>query len=140
MKKEPLDAVKMLAEIAELEKSRDVADSIVNLTAARERLALLEEYLNEYANSARSGSTDIERLRSQRTFIGALAQAIGDQSASIAQTSAVLEQRIETWRTARANSTAVGKLTEKRAAVRRQREEKLEQAELDAAGQRRQGQ
>ena len=137
MKKEPLDAVKMLAEIAELEKSRDVADSILKLTAARERLALLEEYLEEYADSARSGSTDIERLISQRTFIGAQAQAIGDQGATIAQSNAVLEQRIETWRTARANSTAVSKLTEKRADVQRRREEKLEQAELDAAGQRR---
>lgn len=138
MKKEPLDAVKMLAEIAELEKSREVADSILHLTASRERLALLEEYLNEYSDAASNGSTDIERLRSQRTFIGALAQAIGDQGATIAQNSAVLEQRIETWRTARANSSAVGKLTEKRAKVKRERMEKLEQAELDAAGQRRQ--
>jgi len=138
MKKEPLDAVKMLAEITELEKSRDVADSILHLSAARERLAVLEEYLDEYANAASSGSTDIERLRSQRTFIGALAQAIGDQGATIAQNNAVLEQRIETWRTARANKSAVSKLTEKRTQVKRQREEKAEQAELDAAGQRRQ--
>jgi flagellar export protein FliJ len=136
MRKDPLNAVKMLAEISELAKSRDVADSMLDLSAARERLALLEEYLSEYAQISDSGTTDIERLKSQRTFLGALAQAIGDQNASVEQTYALLEKRIEHWREARASSKAVDRLTEKRAIVQRQREENLEQIELDAAGQR----
>jgi flagellar export protein FliJ len=139
MRKDPLDAVKMLAEISELKKSREVADSIVNLSAARERLVLLQTYLDEYAARSGDGATDIERLKSQQTFLSALAQAIGDQSASIEQTHAVLERRIELWRTARANTQAVSRLTEKRAQARRQRDESREQSELDAAGQRRPG-
>ena len=139
MKKEPLDTVKMLAELKELEKSRDVADSIVNLSTARERLALLEAYLDEYAAPSNSESTDIERVKSKHSFLGALAQAIGDQSDSVEQTYAVLEKRIANWRTARANSQAVDRLTDKRAQVRLRQEENREQTELDAAGRRPRG-
>lgn len=139
MRKDPLNAVKMLAEIAELEKSREVADSIVNLSAARERLDMLEAYLVEYAARPGAGATDIERLKSQRAFLSALAQAIGDQSASVEQTYALLEKRIETWRAARAGTKAVNRLTEKRVQAQRRRDDLQEQSELDAAGQRRSG-
>jgi flagellar export protein FliJ len=126
----------MLAEMSELEKSRDVADSIMNLSAARERLALLEQYLNEYSESKSDGSTDIEQLKSKQSFLGALAQAIGDQNVSVEQSYAMLEARIEHWRTARANTKAVNQLTEKRSEARRRADDAREQTELDAAGQR----
>ena len=136
MKKDPLQAVKMLAEMSEQKKSRAVADSITNLSAARERLALLEQYLSEYSGVKADGSTDIERLKSQQSFLGALAQAIGDQNTSVEQSYVLLEARIEHWRAARANSKAVNQLTEKRAEVRRKKVDQQEQIELDAAGQR----
>jgi flagellar export protein FliJ len=136
MRKDPLDIVQMLAEISELEKSREVADSLVRLSAERERLALLEQYLSEYSDGPENEALDIEKLRSKRTFLTALAQAIGDQSASIDQINAVLGRRIETWREARANKKAVGRLTTKRAHAQALAEERYQQAEADAAGQR----
>lgn len=136
MRKDPLDVVRMLAEIAELEKSRDVADSLVRLSAERERLALLEQYLQEYAGSTADEALDIEKLRNRRSFLNALAKAIGDQGASIDQINSVLEQRIANWREARASSKAVSRLASKRARTRRNAEERRQQLEADASGQR----
>lgn len=132
MRRDPLNIVQMLAEIAELEKSRAVADSLVKLSAERERLALLEQYLDEYAASRENESVDIEKLKSRSSFLSALTQAIGDQSSSIDQINTILEQRIETWREARANSKAVSRLTERRTQTRVRLQERREQAEIDS--------
>ena len=136
MQKDPLNIVQFLAEIAELEKSREVADSLVKLSAQRERLALLEQYLSDYSGFRQDEAVDIESLRTRRGFLSALAEAIGDQNATLEQASAALDRHIETWRTARANSQALGKLTDKRARVRAQVEESRLQREADAHGQR----
>lgn len=133
MNKDPLSVVKMLADIAELEKSREVANSIVRLSAERERLALLEQYLDEYGPGASGLATDIESLRTRRNFLYSLAAAIGDQSASIEQTQAILLRHIETWRSARANARAVNKLTERRSAEKARSRDRIEQNDLDAA-------
>lgn len=132
MRRDPLNIVQMLAEIAELEKSRAVADSLVKLSAERERLALLEQYLDEYAANRENESVDIEKLKSRSSFLSALTQAIGDQSSSIDQINTILEQRIETWREARANSKAVSRLTERRTQTRVRLQERREQAEIDS--------
>ena len=132
MKKDPLKIVELLAEVAELEKSRQVADSLVRLSAERERLALLEQYLSEYGYEAAAEVTDIESLNAKRGFLNALAQAIGDQSASVDQLNSTLERHIETWRNARANTAAVGKLTGRRSVEHARKRERAEQHELES--------
>ena len=79
--KDPLELVQMLADVAELKKSQQVAASMVNLSAEAERLTLLEQYLGEYLEQSnkQKGELDIALMKSRHEFIDALTKAIGNQ-------------------------------------------------------------
>ena len=135
MRKDPLQLVKMLADISELEKSQYVATSMMQLSAEKQRLALLEQYLEEYCQGAAPDTVvDIGKLTSSRGFIDALTKAVVEQSDQVARLSQQFEQRLDTWRAAKAKSTAVDNFASRKQQTRMLEESRREQSSLDEAG------
>lgn len=108
MRKDPLKLVKMLADIAELEKSQHVASSLMRLSAEKQRLALLEQYLAEYQNNIEPGaSVDVERVRSTQGFVQALTKAVDEQGEAVDRIVGEYQRGLDGWRAAKAHAKTV---------------------------------
>ncbi|MGD8341724.1 MAG: flagellar export protein FliJ [Gammaproteobacteria bacterium] len=129
----PLDMARMLADIAEFEKSKTVAAAMLNLSAEEERLATLERYLEEYRNSSGPGTGGISvgLLRSRHEFIETLAQAVEDQSYRVESLRDRIAQDVSDWRDAKAKVGALDKFLERRLEKEKERRNRREQARLD---------
>ena len=134
-RKDPLSIVKQLADIAELEKSQQVAASIATLSAEEQRLAVLERYLAEYRGGQVAEETlAVDVLRSRQDFIAALDDAVRTQSHQVKQLRAQFEQRLTLWRDAKAKVSAVERFAGRREAERDRARARAEQTALDESG------
>ena len=134
-RKDPLNVVQRLADMAELRKSQQVAVSIASLSAEERRLAVLERYLAEYQEAgAKDRQLAIGALRTRSDFIAALSQAVRTQSEQVRQLRLQFEQRLTLWREAKAKASAVERFADRRESQRKQETARAEQTALDDSG------
>jgi flagellar export protein FliJ len=134
--RDPLDIVQKLAAATELEKSQLVAASMRSLSAQERRLAMLEQYLEEYSARATpvTGTADIAALQARGHFLAALRKAVQDQGAEVRRLRVQFEAQVDVWRSAKAKVSAVEQFTGRREARRQIDEARREQAQIDESG------
>jgi len=134
--RDPLDLVQKLAAAAEIEKSQQVAASMRSLSAQERRLAMLEQYLDEYSAGAAPtvGVADVTALQARGHFLAALRKAVDDQGAEVRRLRAQFEVQVDVWRNAKAKVSAVEQFAGRRQARQQLEEARREQAQIDESG------
>ena len=129
----PLDMARMLADMAEFEKSKSVAAAMLNLSAEERRLETLERYLREYrdAGCLADGLVNVGMLRARHEFLDTLKKAVEDQGFRVDRLRDSVAQDVSDWRNAKARVGALDKFLDRRAAKEKDRRERREQARLD---------
>ena len=129
----PLNMARMLADIAEFEKSKGVAAAMLNLSAEEERLETLEGYLREYrgAGPTTDGGVNVGMLRARHEFLDTLTKAVEDQGYRVDRLKDSVAQDVSDWRHAKAKVGAIDKFLDRRLEKEKERRERREQARLD---------
>ena len=132
-----IETIRTLAETAERESSRTVAERRRILDAEEQRLEQLRRYLAEYGDL--SGSNDgvfIDTIRTRRSFMARIQAGIDQQEQLLRGLRAQLEHDLQQWRDARSHALALEKFDQRLDAQRSQKQQRREQAALDEVGQK----
>lgn len=130
-----IDAIQTLAESAEAESARTLAERRRRLAAEEQRLEQLRHYLAEYRTlSAGGDGLLVDVVRARRDFVGRIQAGIDEQERVLAGIRAQADADLARWREARTRSLAVSKLGERLAEQAAERQERRQQADLDEIG------
>lgn len=136
-----LESLQRLAEFAEAESSRHLAERLRALDGEERRLAQIRTYLAEYAGQAgrdRRPMT-LEELRGRRGFVERLRDAADAQQTLAERKRLEAEQQTARWRQARSRNLALQRFGERLEERERERQARREQARLDEIGLRPRG-
>lgn len=144
-----LRTLQRLAEHAEADNARRLAEQLRGLETEERRLSQVRGYLAHYAGSGAGGGpagstgsgsrnrvTTVGALRSDRRFVDRLQEAVSSQAGMVDTRRQQLEQQAARWTRARARASALDRFAtrlDEREADRRQRRE---QGMLDEVGMR----
>ncbi len=132
-----IETIRTLADTAERESSRTVAERRRMLDAEEQRLEQLRRYLAEYGDlsSAKDG-VFIDTIRTRRSFMARIQAGIEQQEQLLASLRTQLENDLEHWRDARSHALALEKFDQRLEAQRNLKQNRREQAALDEVGQK----
>lgn len=132
-----IDMLRRLAETAEAETARAVADRRRRLETEDQRLGQLRNYLAEYrALSLEGNGVSIGAVRARREFVARLQAGIEEQERVVTGLRQQVEADLGRWRDARTRSLALTRLGERIDDEATARDARREQAELDEIGRR----
>ena len=122
-----------IAELAETEAGRRLADSARALAAKEAEVARLKRFLAEYRTSGTNGAAPLDGARwaNAQAFAERLRGAVEVGEREAAAVSERHQEDVERWRTAHRRHAALRELAARRAAELRRDDAKREQGELD---------
>ncbi len=134
-KPDRLGSIRTLANTAEMETSKIVAERRLALDAEEQRLAQLQTYLTEYAQTGDTQTgLSIDSMRNRRRFIDKIRGGIEEQERVVVGLRQQLETDLANWRDARSHALALEKYQHRQQAEEALRQSRREQAELDEIG------
>ncbi len=131
-----LATIQTLADSAERESARTVAQRRDALAAEEQRLRQLQEYLREYGQMSLSASGHVATLRMRRRFVERIRIGISEQERLIAGLREQLERDLGVWRKARSHALALEKYAARLSEQAHARRARREQASTDEVGQK----
>lgn len=130
-----LETLRRLAETAENETARALADRRRRLEAEQRRLEQLNAYAAEYLALTRVGDgLLIDAVRARRAFVVRLQGGIAEQERVVASARQQVETDLARWRDARTRHLALARLGEREDEAAAERDARREQADLDEIG------
>jgi flagellar export protein FliJ len=133
--KHSLKTVRLLADNAEQESSRLVAQRRQQLDAAQHQLMQLKRYADEYQQPGSGQGMYIDTVRTRAEFIARIRSGIEQQERLIAGLEQQLELDMQRWRTARSHALGLQRYAERQAQQEELRQNRKEQAKQDEIGQ-----
>jgi flagellar export protein FliJ len=132
---ETLGTIRTLADRAEQESARALADRRARLENEEQRLAQLRSYMAEYGElSGNASGIFIDTIRTRRAFVDRLRSGIEQQEKLLAGLNAQLENDLQRWRDARSRALGLERFMERRQEEQDLRDNRKEQATLDEIG------
>ena len=129
---ERIERLLRLAELAETEAGRQLAESAAALAAKQAEVARLKRYLDEYrASGNRDQAVDGARWSNAHAFGERLHAAIEAGERDAAVTAERHHEDVERWRTAHRRHAAMRELVARQAAAGRREDARREQVEID---------
>lgn len=129
-----LQTLRTLADTAERESSRLLAERRRTLNEEEQRLAQLRAYLQEYTAPESGAGLLVDSIRTRRDFMNRIHEGIEQQEKLLAKLRQQLEHDLEKWRDARSHSLSLQRYSER---LQTQVDEKIarrEQGRLDEVG------
>jgi flagellar export protein FliJ len=133
---QPLKSVQTLADSLEAQASREVAERLRALEAEQHRLRQLQAYLDEYRALPAPGHSGLHvaAMRSRRRFVERIQTGIQHQERLIEGLQRQLEDVTARWQTARSQSLALQRYSERLDERAQERQSRKDQAVLDEVG------
>ena len=132
--KHRMNTLRTLADSAERESARNLANSRRHLETEQQRLAQLQAYLGEYSTEPGRTSTFADTVRSHRDFIAQIRTGIEQQEQLVASLRQQLELDLAHWREARSHTLALERYSERLDAQAEEKDARREQGRLDEVG------
>ena len=129
-----MQTLRTLAESAEHESSRILAERRRVLDQEQQRLVQLQTYLQEYTAPESGTGLLVDSIRTRRDFITRLREGIEQQKRLLQDLQQQLDQDLDRWRDARSHALALARYSDR---LQAQVDEKLarrEQGRLDEVG------
>ncbi len=129
-----MQTLRTLADTAERESSRILAERRHVMDQEQQRLTQLQAYLQEYAAPESGSGLLVDSIRTRRDFVSRIRQGIEQQEKVLAGLSHQLDLDLQRWRDARTHALALQRYSER---LQSQVEEKVarrEQGRLDEVG------
>lgn len=129
-----MQTLRTLADTAERESSRILAERRQVMDQEQQRLTQLQAYLQEYAAPESGSGLLVDSIRTRRDFVSRIGQGIEQQEKVLAGLSQQLEVDLQRWRDARTHALALQRYSDR---LQTQVEEKVarrEQGRLDEVG------
>lgn len=135
-RRDTLRTLQLLAEYAQAEQSRHLAERMRALTQEEQRLGQITGYLAEYDQQSRAAQepTSLGALRGRRSFVERLRSAVVQQHGLVEAQRFQVDQHLRTWREARARALAMQRLGERIDAADQEERDRREQVSLDEIG------
>ena len=130
-KSQRLKPVQEFAEREEQEVAQRYAAVQQQHQQQRDKLTELQQYYDDYRRSTESRHCDLKHLQESRLFLSRLAQAIRQQSDTVARCTAQLDDIRQQWMTARQHSMSMEQLLERYKRVERREQDARDQRESD---------
>jgi len=133
--KHSLKTVRLLADNAEQESSRLVAQRRRQIDAEQQRLSQLRQYFDDYQHPGTGEGVFIDTVRTRAAFIARIRSGIEQQERLIAGLEQQLELDLQRWRDARSHALGLQRYSERQAQQEELKQNRKEQAKLDEIGQ-----
>lgn len=133
--KSTLTTLRFLADTAEDETSRAVAQRRNLLDAEEMRLVQLKNYLQEYQADKEQSGISIDTVRTRRAFVERINTGIEQQARLIEGLRQQLELDLQRWREARSQALGLQRYSERQQQAVDLKQNRKEQARLDEIGQ-----
>ena len=133
--KHSLKPIRLLADNAEQESSRLVAQRRQHLDTEQQRLAQLKKYFDDYQQPAGDEGVYIDTVRTRAAFVTRIRNGIEQQERLIAGLEQQLELDMQRWREARSHALGLQRYSERQAQQEELRQNRKEQAKQDEIGQ-----
>ena len=132
---ETLGTIRTLADRAEQESARALAERRARLENEEQRLVQLRSYMAEYGElSGNASGVFIDTIRTRRAFVDRLRSGIEQQEKLLAGLHTQLEIDLQRWRDARSRALGLERFMERRQEEQDLRDNRKEQATLDEIG------
>lgn len=132
--KQSMQTLRRLADNAERESARIVAQRRRQLDAERQRLAQLEAYVADYRQQPGNTGVFIDTMRTRQAFVMRLRAGLEQQRRVITGLDQQLELDLRRWRQARSHALGLQRFSERREREQAVRQNRKEQAQLDEIG------
>jgi len=133
--KSTLTTLRFLADSAENESARVVAQRRNALDAEEVRLEQLKKYLQEYQADDNGSGIFIDTVRTRRAFVERISSGIDQQARLIEGLRQQLEMDLQRWREARSQALGLQHYSERQQQEIDLKQNRKEQARLDEIGQ-----
>lgn len=133
--KHSLKTVRVLADNAEQESSRLVAQRRQQIDVEKHRLSQLRQYFDDYQQPDSDDGVFIDTVRTRAAFIARIGAGIEQQERLIAGLEQQLELDMQRWRQARSHALGLQRYSERQAQQEEVKQNRKEQAKQDEIGQ-----
>ena len=132
--KNRMQTLRTLADTAERESSRLLAERRRTLDAEEQRLAQLRAYLQEYTTPESGAGLRADTIGARRDFASRIRDGIEQQEKLLAKLREQMDQDLARWRDARSHSLSLQRYSERLQTQVDEKVAKREQGRLDEVG------